>query len=129
MASTTMPAPEAQATIGPMGRIVGVFFSPKSTFEDIVRKPSWLAPVILMTVVSLIACAIFNQRVNWREFMSQQIEKNPSTANMPEEQKQQRIEGGLKIAPIFTYVIGAVAPILSAVILGLVLWGAYNLLG
>src|SRR6266852_3327448 len=114
--TTTMPAPEARAAIGPVGRIVGVFFSPKSTFEDIVRKPSWLAPVILMTVVSLIACAVFNQRVNWREYMSQQIEKNPSTANMPAEQKEQRIEGGLKIAPIFTYVIGALAPILGAVI-------------
>src|SRR5215471_3024740 len=129
MATTTMPAPEAQAGIGPMGRIIGVFFSPKNTFEDIVRKPSWLAPVILMTVVSLIACAVFNQRVNWREFMSQQIEKSPSTANMSEEQKQQRIEGGLKIAPIFTYIVGALAPILGALIIGLVLWGAFNLLG
>src|ERR1700736_4364623 len=34
MATTTssMPAPEAQAALGPIGRIIGVFFSPKATF-------------------------------------------------------------------------------------------------
>jgi hypothetical protein len=39
-----MPEAQAQpqASISPIGRIAGVFFSPKATFEDIVRKPSWL---------------------------------------------------------------------------------------
>jgi len=34
------------------GRIIGVFFSPKNTFEDIVRKPSWMLPIVLLTVLS-----------------------------------------------------------------------------
>ena len=54
----TVPAPQTQAAISPVGRIVGVFFSPKATFEDIVRKPSWVLPVLLLTIFSVAVKAI-----------------------------------------------------------------------
>jgi Yip1 domain len=131
MATTTssMPAPEAQAALGPIGRIIGVFFSPKATFEDIVRKPSWVVPVVLLTVLSLCVSFAINQRINWREFMSQQIEKSSGAANMSAEQKEQRIEGGAKFSPPFTYAIGLLGPILATMVVALVMWGGYNLLG
>ncbi len=129
MATTSMPAPEAQAAISPVGRIIGVLFSPKATFEDIVRKPSWVAPVVLLTLLSVCVSFAINQRINWREFMSQQIEKSPAAANMSSEQKEQRIEGGAKFSPPFTYAVGLVGPILATLCVGLVMWGGYNLLG
>ena len=130
MATTTsMPAPEAQAALGPIGRIIGVFFSPKATFEDIVRKPSWVVPVVLLTVLSLCVSFAINQRINWREFMSQQIEKSSGAANMSAEQKEQRIEGGAKFSPPFTYAIGLLGPVLATMVVALVMWGGYNLLG
>jgi hypothetical protein len=129
METTAMPAPDAQATIGPFGRIIGVFFSPKNTFEDIVRKPSWVAPVLLWTALSLIGSFVINQRTNWREYISQQIERNSSTANLPAEQKQQRIEMGAKLSPTITLVIGLVFPVCIVLLEALILWGAYNLLG
>ena len=71
MATTPAPASEAQArSISSFGRIIGVFFSPKNTFEDIVRKPSWVLPIVLLTVLSLAVSFCINQRINWREFMS-----------------------------------------------------------
>jgi hypothetical protein len=129
MATTTMPAPEAQAAISPVGRIVGVFFSPKETFADIVRKPGWVLPLVLITLLSVGVSFAINQRINWREFISQQIEKSPGTANMPAEQKEQRIEGGAKFSPPFTYAIGLLGPIIATLLVALVMWGAYNLLG
>jgi hypothetical protein len=69
-----------------------------------------------------------NQKMNWREFMSQRLEKNPSTAQMPEEQKERQIEAGAKIAPITTYAFGVPAPIVVVLVVALVMWGAYNLL-
>jgi len=129
MSTIPIPAPEAQATISPFGRITGVFFSPKTTFEDIVRKPSWLLPIVLLTVLSLAVSFSINQRINWREFMSQQIEKSPRAAQTSAEQKQQQIEGGAKFSPVFTYGIGILGPILGALVVGLVMWGAYSLLG
>ena len=129
MATTSLPAPGAQATISPFGRIIGTLFSPKSTFEDIVRKPGWVLPVVLLTLLSLGVSFAINQRINWREFMSQQIEKSPSAANMSAEQKEQRIEGGAKFSPAFTYAIGLLGPVIATLLVGLVMWGSYNLLG
>jgi hypothetical protein len=132
MATTaSMPAPEAQSqpAISSIGRIIGVFFSPKATFEDIVRKPSWVLPVVLLTLFSIAVSFAINQHINWREFMSQQIEKSPQAANMSAEQKEQRIEGGAKFSPILTWTIGVCGPILFTLIVALVMWGTFNLLG
>jgi hypothetical protein len=129
--STSVPAPEAQSqpAISPFGRIIGVFFSPKATFEDIVRKPSWVLPVVLLTLFSIGVSFAINQRINWREFMAQQIEKSPQAANMSAEQKEQRIEGGAKFSPMISSVIGVCGPITFTLVVALVMWGAYNLLG
>jgi len=129
MATTAMPAPDTQPAISPVGRIVGVFFSPKQTFADIVRKPGWVLPLVLITVLSVGGSFAINQRINWREFISQQIDKSPGAANMSAEQKEQRIEGGAKFSPPFTYAIGLLGPIIATLLVALVMWGAYNLMG
>jgi hypothetical protein len=131
MATTPVSAaaPDAQPSLSPVARIMGVFFSPKSTFQDIVRKPSWMLPILLTTILSILVSVAINQRINWREFMSQQIEKSPRAAQMSAEQKQQQIEGGAKFTPPFTYVIGVLGPIVITLIITLVMWGAYSLLG
>ena len=129
MATIPVPAPEAQVSISPFGRVLGVLFSPGKTFEDIVRKPSWMLPIVLTTILSIAVSFSIDQRINWREFMSQQIEKNPRAAQMSAEQKQQQIEGGAKFSPAFTYGIGLLGPILGALVVSLVMWGAYSLLG
>jgi Yip1 domain len=127
MAATPAPAPETQASLSPFGRVIGILFSPKRTFEDIVRKPSWLLPVALSTALGLLVSVAINQRINWRDFMNQQIEKSPQAAQMSPEQKQQRIEAGAKFVPISTYVFGTLGPVLVALLVALVMWGAYSL--
>src|ERR1700694_441833 len=129
MATTSLPVPEAQPAITPVGRITGCFFSPKATFEDIVRKPSWVLPFVLLTLFSIGVTFAINQRINWRQFMTQQIEKSPRSANMSAEQKEQQIEGGAKFTPIFTWAVGVCGPIIFMLVVALVMWGAYNLLG
>jgi hypothetical protein len=129
MATIPAPVAEPQAAISPFGRIFGVFFSPKATFEDIVRKPSWLLPVIILALLGLAVAIGLNQKMNWREFMSQQIEKSPSASTMSAEQKEQRIEAGAKFAPISTYIFGVPAPLILVLAVALIMWGAYNVLG
>ena len=126
---TPAPAAEPQAAISPVGRIFGVLFSPKKTYEDIVRKPGWLLPVAILATLGALVAVGLNQKMNWREYMSQQIEKSPQAAQLSAEQKEQRIEMGAKFAPISTYVFGIPAPIVIVLIVGLVMWGAYNLIG
>lgn len=129
MSAVAPAAPQDQPPMGGFARIIGVLFSPHKTFEDIVRKPSWLLPLLLSTILSVAVSVVINQRINWREFMSQQIEKSPRASQLTADQKQQQIEGGAKITPIVTYTIGFLGPILGLLIIGLVMWGAYSLLG
>ena len=128
MATSPMPVTEPQASISPFGRIIGIFFSPKTTFEDIARKPSWILPVVISTILSIIAIVALNQRMNWRDYVSQQMEKSPRASQLSSEQKQQQIEGGAKFTPIILYVAGVIGPILSVLIIGGVMMLAYNLL-
>lgn len=129
MATIPVPMDEPQAVISPVGRIFGVLFSPKSTFEDIVRKPSWLLPVILMLAFGVAAAAGLNQRMNWRDYVSQQIEKSPRASQLSPEQKEQQINVGAKFAPISTYFFGSLAPVVILLLVALIQLGAYNLLG
>jgi len=132
MATTPTPMPEAQAqpqaAISPFGRIVGVFFSPKATFEDIAKKPGWVAPILLTTVLSIISVVALNQRMNWRDYIIQQMDKNPRAAQLSADQKQQQADMATKFTVGIVYTSGFLVPICFALIVGLVMWGAYNLL-
>lgn len=124
-----LTAEPQQAAISPVGRLVGVFFSPKATFEDIVHKPSWLLPFAIMFVLGLVAAISLNQRMNWRDYVSQQIEKSPRASQLSAEQKEKQIEVGAKIAPISTYISVPLVPVVMLLAVTLVMWGAYSLLG
>jgi hypothetical protein len=128
MATTPVPVVEPQAAISPFGRVTGVFFSPKATFEDIARKPSWVLPVILSTLLGIVAVISMNQRMNWRDYVVQQMDKNPRTAQLTTEQKQQQAEVGAKVTTVIVYVAGAVGSILSVLLVGAIMMGAFNLL-
>lgn len=128
MATSPMPVAEPQAAISPVGRVIGVLFSPKSTFEDITRKPSWLLPVIISTILGIASTIVMNQRINWREYIAQQIEKSPSAAQLSAEQKEQRAAVYAKVTVNVVYFFGAVGSICFALIVGAVMMLAYNVL-
>jgi len=127
MGTSPVPIPEVKASVSAVGRIFGVLFSPKATFEDIVRKPSWLLPTAILCLMALAVGVALNQKVNWREVVSQQMEKSSQTAQLSEEDKEKRIEAGAKIAPIFSYV-GVPLTILLVLVVALVMLGAYNVM-
>jgi hypothetical protein len=128
METSPMPVAEPRASLSPLSRVIGVFFSPKATFEDIARKPSWLLPVLISTILGILSTVVLNQRVNWRDYIAQQIEKNPRAAQLSAEQKQQQAEVSAKVTGYIVYVAGVVGSVLFAVIVGAVMMLAYNLL-
>jgi Yip1 domain len=126
---TPAPAVEPQAQISPFGRIIGVLFSPKATFEDIARKPSWLLPVIISTILGIMATVALNQRMNWRQYISEQIEKSPQAAQLSPEQREKQLDISSKVTTYIVYTVGIVGSILFALIVAGVMMLAYNLLG
>jgi len=127
MATIPAPVAEPQAAISPFGRIIGVLFSPKATFEDIAHKPSWLLPVLISTVLGIASTVVLNQRMDWRDYITQQMEKSPRAANMPAEQKEKQVEISAKVTVYIVYLAGAIGSVCFAVIVGAVMMLAYNL--
>ncbi len=107
-------------------RIAGVFFSPKETFTDVLERPRWYIPVILITVLSLIFVFLLNQHIGWEQLSRQAIEQNPRTAEMSPEQKQQAINMSMKFTGISYYVGATVAPVIMVLIVGAVLMFVAN---
>jgi len=122
-------APEASGPINHFGRIIGVFFSPKETFADIAKRPSWILPVILMTLLGGTVAFVMNQKVDWRDVANKRIEESPRAANLSPEQKEQQLAMSAKISPGIAYGFGLAWPILQALIVAGVLLLAYNLIG
>ena len=133
MATTTVgtpdPAPAPEGPINHFGRVIGVFFSPRSTFEDIARRPTWIVPVILMSVLGLVVGFVMNQKVDWRDVASKRIEASPRASQLTPEQKEQQLAMSEKISRPIAYGIGLLGPILGVVIVGAVMLLAYNVLG
>ncbi len=127
MATVPSPVAQPQAAISPFGRVTGVLFSPKATFEDIARKPSWLLPVLLSTILGILATVVLNQRIDWRDYITQQIEKTPRAANLTAEQKQNQAAISAKVTVYIVYTAGVVGSVCFAVIVGAVMMLAYNL--
>jgi Yip1 domain len=126
---TTAPAAEAQPPINHFGRLIGVFFTPKETLASIAERPSWVMPVVVMTVLGIGVGFALNQRVNWRDVASKRIEESSRASQLSPEQKEQQLAMSERISPAIAYCIGAFVPILLAVIVGGVMLGAFNLLG
>ncbi len=115
------------ARISAFGRLTGVLFNPKATFEDIAAKPSFLLPLVVIVVLSVVIVAVFGQRVGWRGTIEKQLASNPRTADLPADQREQAIERGEKFAPVVSYVIVFLAAPVAALISAAVLLAAFNL--
>ena len=76
MASAETPSPATTGSDSSIGRIIGVLFSPKPTFESIVRRPTWVVPVVLGCVFFIAVVAIFTQRGGWPSFFEKQAANN-----------------------------------------------------
>ncbi len=130
------PAPgeqEPEAKISPIGRVFGVLFSPGETFADIARKPNWVVPIVLMTLIWMATNVVLAGRVDWVSVSQQNIEKNKFAASrfdqLNDQQKQAAFAQQATIAKITRYVRGAIGTICVALLGALVWMGVFNIFG
>jgi hypothetical protein len=132
MASPVTPSPEAAPSVSSIGRIFGAIFSPKPTFESIAQRPTWILPLVLISILSVVTIFIFSQRVGWRSFMIRQDQQNSRLQKqmdqMTPEQRDKMLDQQTKIAPIFGYVFGVLGIFIVAVIIATVLMVAFNMM-
>ncbi len=52
--NTTSSENPSTKEIGPIGRIIGIFTSPRETFESINQKPTWLVPFLMSVILTIV---------------------------------------------------------------------------
>jgi hypothetical protein len=119
-------APDATSDSA-LARLPGVFFSPVRTFESIARRPTWIAPLVLVTAMSLGLTAAILQKIDYDQVIRQAMQKRGQT--IPEDQMASIIERQKKIGGIFGWVIGAAGPAIACLIVAVVIWGAFKAFG
>ena len=133
MASATVPPQQAPAPVSSIGRIFGVFFSPKPTLESIVQRPTWVLPILIILAVSLVTVGVIGQRVGWQTVIEKQIASNPRAQRqmeqMPAEQREKVINQQVKFASVIGYVSVFVFTILGVVVVAAVFLAVFNLAG
>ncbi|HXN63711.1 MAG TPA: YIP1 family protein [Candidatus Acidoferrales bacterium] len=129
MAATTTAVPDQPQQISSFARIFGVLFSPGKTFEDIVRRPTWIVPLIILTILSIGVSSLLARKMDWRAYFQKMDAKQVSTWDqMADDKKEQLIETQMKWTSPITSAIGVVGPLILVLILTLVYWGAFNVL-
>jgi hypothetical protein len=129
MASTSTTAAQApEKDSSSVARIFGVLFSPKATFESIVKRPTWLLPMILFVLLALIVLGVFDVRGGWPPYLQRQLATNSQFQQLTRQQQQQRLALTLKYTPRFEYGAVAVAVPVVIIIIAAVLLADFNLI-
>jgi hypothetical protein len=121
--SPPAPAPSDSA----LSRIFGVFFSPTRTFESIAARPTWLAPLLIWTMLSLAVTFVLLPRMDFRDAIRKSMERRGQTVS--QEQVDSIAEKQAGISRTIGWGIGVLSPTFVALIVGVVYWGAHKSFG
>src|SRR5271157_4535713 len=128
MTTTPEPVPQAQTPVPHFGRILGVFFNPTKTFEEIGQRPSWLLPLMLFILLGTGVGIELAQRVNWEQVISQKMDASPQAQQLSPAQRERQIELGEKFSKVVCYMAGLVGSPIMLLIFAAVYLGAFNLI-
>ncbi|HEX8998773.1 MAG TPA: Yip1 family protein [Blastocatellia bacterium] len=117
------PAPKPQ---GFFSRLIGVYFSPGETFQEIGRAPRILIPMVVLALVIVTAVVVASQRISFDRLPIQQIDDAVAEGKLTAEEGEQRKEATKKFMAIFKPFIPIVAAI-SIIIMVLAIAGLAKL--
>lgn len=126
MADVMVQAPEAPESVNSISRMFAVLFSPKKTFESVVRHPTWFLPVLLIAVLSLGVVGLFGYRGGWPAYFQKQMASNSRMQQMPPDQQQRVLEQEIKYGPPFAYIEVGIVIFVGAVVIAAILLGVFN---
>jgi len=115
----------SQHGLNPIQRVIGVFFSPKKTFEDIDRKPDWVVPFALILIIML-AFTLVTMPITMPEQMEKQRDRMEERG-MSQEQIETGINAGEKIGKIIGPIGAVVGTTIWLLIFTLILWFVGNI--
>ena len=85
-----------------LSRLIGVFIEPGETFEDIARKPDFIAPLVLLILVSFAVAEAMIMKIGIQRIIMQSIVMGGQAAKMDPEQLNMVVQ---RSAAIYSKVI------------------------
>lgn len=128
------PAPAAHPALGEprrmssAARILGAFYSPTATFEDIARQPHFILCWVVMIVASIFANFSALHRIGRLALARQLITASPRAQALPADQLQKQITGFAKFLPLQLYVVTPALFIIMLLVLAGIFLAAENFL-
>lgn len=120
-------------SMGEIGRLTGIIWEPKPVFDDLAMRPRWWAPIILLTIMSVISVFTFSRVVGWEGYVRQQLDKqaqtNPQLAQLSAEQRERAMSLSVTIAKYGGLGGSVVGVAISTLLIAVVMLGSLNLLG
>ncbi|HUO29540.1 MAG TPA: Yip1 family protein [Bryobacteraceae bacterium] len=114
-------ADNATPPLGELGRITGVYLDPKKAFTDIVARPGWIVPAVLLIVVAVAFTYTYTTKIGWDRYFHQIAETNTRMQQLDPQQRENAIQQQTKFAPIGGYVFSVIGIPVSMLIVGGVL--------
>ncbi len=82
------PRVQEPARLGPFARLTGTLFSPGETLADVNRKPTWIGPLLIAIVTTVVFSLFYDWRVkpDYLEITRQQMKARVRNGEMPPEE-------------------------------------------
>lgn len=118
--------PVGESAASPVGRVVGTFVSPGPTFASIARRPGWIAPLLLSTVLSVVLSAVLLPRMDFEAAVRERLAERGETVS---EERIEKIVSAQKKFAGFGYVWATCAPALVSLAVAGIFWLSFKAFG
>src|SRR5262249_44129717 len=121
-------AQPSQPGLSEAQRIIDSFVAPSKTFLDIRRSAGWWVPWLLTSIFGLAFAIVLTQKIDFDQFVRQEIAKSPRAAqfeSLPKDQQEQQLAFASRITKGFVYAT-PILGILGALFLALILWVTFT---
>jgi len=121
------PSPES-VSLSAGARIIDTFIAPSKTFTDLRRNPSWWAPWLLISVVSILFFVVMDRQIGFEQISKTEMSRS-SRAEQIEKLPADQQANQLRIATAFTRYFCYATPgiiLIAFVVTAAVLMGIFN---
>lgn len=125
--SAALPPPaEPMHPTGFFANLIDLYFAPADAFANLLRKPSFLTPLVLHVALSLAFTGIWLQKVDAKAFFKARIEESGRADRIPSEQMEQILSRQAGFLAPLSWVSGTIAPPILVLALGGILLFVYR---
>lgn len=125
---TPAPSPDSAPRLGFWKRLIGIFVVPRRTFEAVVTRPTWLAPLLVVTLLGGAANFLFLSTQVGQQALADRMDEQFQAAGrqMTDEQLDRMVAvskwiatvGALVSIPVVTLIVAAILIVIFGVIQG-----------